>query len=53
VPSLDDWEKSFRTGTNALAVRKPAVVPVDFRAGETGNETAGIKTPMDAEARVG
>ena len=31
VPSLDDWEKSFRTGTNPGGMPKPAVVQVDFK----------------------
>ncbi|HWN97256.1 MAG TPA: tyrosine-type recombinase/integrase [Methylomirabilota bacterium] len=30
VPSLDDWEKSFRTGTGEMP--KPKLVPVNFHA---------------------
>ena len=32
VPSLDDWEKSFRTGTSSARMPKPAVVAVDFQS---------------------
>jgi len=32
VPSLDDWEKSFRTGHHLPVVSQPSLVAVDFRA---------------------
>ncbi|MBI1178707.1 tyrosine-type recombinase/integrase [bacterium] len=32
VPSLDDWEASFRTGTNPDGLEKPKVLPVDFQS---------------------
>ena len=36
VPSLDDWEKSFRTGANAVGMEKPKLVPVEFGGQATG-----------------
>lgn len=35
VPSLDDWEESFRTSNNGGEVKKPKVVLVNFRGDRT------------------
>jgi integrase len=39
VPSLDDWEKSFRTGTTGL--QKPKLVAVEFRGQEPAAPDVG------------
>jgi len=44
VPSLDDWEKSFRAGTNAGAMPKAAVVQVDFQGKEDRKTDRGLMT---------
>jgi hypothetical protein len=49
VPSLDDWEKSFRTGTHGIA--KPAVVQVDFKARMEPAGEADVVTEVAAGAQ--
>ena len=45
VPSLDDWEKSFRTGSNGR-MPKPVVVQVDFREQEMAAPDVGGGVPI-------
>lgn len=45
LPSLDDWEESFRTSKNSAQPEKPKVVPVNFQGkkGEVGNGDDGLE----------
>lgn len=43
VPSLDEWEESFRTNGNPERIEKPKVLPVEFRVVEAvGSQTRGV-----------
>ena len=47
VPSLDDWEKSFRTGTVAKAeMPEVKVLPVDFRAATEATQNRGAANAL-------
>jgi site-specific recombinase XerD len=53
VPSLDDWEKSFRTGTIAKAeMPELKVLPVDFRAAAATPRDGGSDSALLAVAQT-
>ena len=52
VPSLDDWEKSFRTGTITKAeMPEVKVLPVDFRSQPIVPTGPDRETALEAGAR--
>lgn len=53
VPALDDWEKSFRTGTHAGGMEKPKLVPVDFQAQAATPNAIASAADAIGEARAG